>query len=105
MPAAGAVPWTRIVAYRRIVRNPGTAEHKAPPEFTGPIHVRSGLKDKDPQAYARILQDLSRKSLFTKDQEEGKDWKSKVALTRSKAYLDDFHKTHPELDPGDPSLW
>ena len=101
----GVVPWSRVVAYRRIVRNPGTQAHPAPPEFTGPIHVRAGLEAVDPGARTRILQDLSRKSLFTRDQEQGQEWRSKVKLSYSEDHLNQFRKAHPKVDPGDASLW
>ena len=101
----GLVPWSRVVAYRRFVRNPGTADHPAPPEFAGPIQVRAGLREKEPQAYARIVQDLSRKSMFTRDLEQGHDWRPKVKLGNSTEHVDRFFAAHPRMDPADPALW
>lgn len=101
----GLVPWGRVVAYRRLVRNPGTAAAPEPPEFVGPIHVREQLQALEPQAYARIVHDLSVNSLFTKAFREGADWRPLIPRNQDEAYLDDFKSRHPWLPADDPSLW
>ena len=101
----GMVPWSQVVAYRKVVRNSGTQDHPGPPEFTGPVYVRSGLKGLEPRAHDRIIQALSRKSRFTLDFEAGKAWTERLPDQSDEAYLEAFHAKHPRVDPDDPSLW
>ena len=101
----GMVPWSRVVAWRAYVVNPGTADHPAPPEFTGPLHVRAGLQPADPVAYHRIVLELSRKSLYTRVFEKGRDWRAKLSAFKDPAYVHEFRQAHPKVEASHPSLW
>ncbi len=101
----GLVPWNQVVAYRRLVQNPGTAASPQPPEFVGPIHVREQLQALEPQAYARIVHELSVNSLYTKAFREGTDWRPLIPKNEEEAYRNEFKARHPRLSPDDPSLW
>lgn len=101
----GMVPWSRVVAWRRLERHPGGPGHGAPPEFTGPIHVRPGLRAQDAAAYARVVAALSLKSLYTKAHQEGADWRPLRAKADDEDYRRAFNQAHPRRDSQDPELW
>jgi hypothetical protein len=101
----GLAPWSRVVAWRRMERHPGGQAQAAPPEFTGPIHVRPGFRAQDAAAWARVLAELSRKSLYTRAHEEGQEWRPLLERANDDDYLKEFRRAHPRRDPGDPELW
>lgn len=101
--APGLVPASHIVAWRKILKNPGSHDHPAPPEFVGPIHVRERLQALEPEACGRIMQALTTKSLFTKRHEEGVAWRHFLNKTKDPAYRAQVLQEHP--NPTGAAIW
>jgi hypothetical protein len=67
----GVLPWVDFVAYRKLKRHPIKG---APPEFVGPIYVRSNFEHLEPEAFKQIVHEFSIKSWLTQKFEKGEKW-------------------------------
>ena len=94
---SGVIPWAHIVGYRKIKRNPH-GDGTSPAEFVGSVYLREGLKEKDPQAFQKILHEFSIKSKLTEDFEKGIPWNRDIFDSRvfGKDYVREFREQYKD---------